>query len=138
MADNSFISIGNVRSVTSNDGAIDIVCTHGRVHIAVLADGIVRVRATQATGFGPDFSYAISKTKWPKIKTTVRTGKTITIHTKKLTITVHKSPLRIEFATPDGQVLNADDATLGMGWEGAKCRSHRTLVADEMFYGCGE
>lgn len=138
MADNSFISIGNVRSVTSGDRTMDVVCTHGQVRVAVLADGIVRVRATQATGFGPDFSYAVAKTKWPKVKATVRTGQTITIQTKKLTITVHKSPLRIEFAASNGQVLNADDATQGMGWEEAKCRSHRTVAADEMFFGCGE
>src|SRR5579862_1405927 len=138
MADPHFQSIGAVEAFEHNSGVIDLQCKHGRVRIAVLSDSIVRVRATQTTGFGPDFSYAVAKTKWPKTNATVRDGKTITIRTKKLVVTINKSPLRIEFATPDGRVLNGDEAARGMGWDGPKCRSHRTLAADEMFFGCGE
>jgi alpha-glucosidase len=138
MADPHFQSIGAVEAFEDNGGVFDLRCEHGLIRVAILSDGIVRVRATQASGFGPDFSYAIAETEWPKAKATVQNGKTITIKTKKIVVTIHKSPLRIEFATPDGSVLNADDETHGMGWDGAKCRSHRTLDAKEMFFGCGE
>src|SRR5262249_10611276 len=85
-----------------------------------------------------DFSYAIAKTKWPKVKTSVHNAKAITIATKKLRVVVSKVPFRIEFTKPDGTTLNGDEAARGMGWEGDVCRSHRRLATDEMFFGCGE
>jgi alpha-glucosidase len=138
MADSHFQSIGATKAVRRHDNSFEFRCAHGRVRITVLSDRTVRVRATQASKFGRDFSYAIAKTHWPKLKTTVRSGKAITIQTKRLVVTIHKSPLRIEFATPEGRALNADDATRGMGWEGPKCRSYRKLEAEEKFFGCGE
>jgi alpha-glucosidase len=138
MAHSPFQSIGAIKTFRRRDDSFEFRCEHGRVRITVLSGRTVRVRATQASAFGPDFSYAIAKTRWPKLKTTVRTGKAITIQTKKLVVTVHKSQLRIEFATSDGCVLNADDTAHGMGWDGPKCRSYRTLEVEEKFFGCGE
>jgi alpha-glucosidase len=138
MPDNKFISVGNVKSVAKTENTLDFVCEHGRVRVAVLNDNIVRVRATPAVDFSPDFSYAVAKQNWAKIKPAIRDGKNaVTITTKKLVVTISKSPLRIEFAKPDGTVLNRDDSR-GMGWEDAKCRSYRELAQDEMFFGCGE
>ena len=138
MADSQFIGIGSVTAVAAGDRSVEFQCEHGRVRVSVLSDSIVRVRATQASDFGPDFSYAIAKTRWPKVRATIRSGKTVTIATKKLTVTIEQTPLRITFTTPDGQVLNADEPSRGMGWDGPKCWSHRSLAADEMFFGCGE
>jgi len=138
MADPGLIGIGNVQEVHHTDNTVEFQCERGRVRVTALSDSIVRVRATQAADFGPDFSYAVARTSWPKAKATVRTGREITLATKKLTVTITREPLRIEFAAADGRVLNADDPARGMGWDGARCRTHRTLARDEMFFGCGE
>lgn len=138
MAESSFTGIGKVQTVKRHNDALDFVCANARVRVQVLSDSIVRVRATQATDFGPDFSYAVAKTKWPKVHITIRNGKSVTLRTRKLSVAVSKSPLRIAFATADGRLLNRDEPARGMGWEGPKCRSYRQLAADEMFFGCGE
>jgi alpha-glucosidase len=139
MADSLFQSIGAVRAFDKTENGFEFRCEHGLVRVTALADDIVRVRATQASDFGPDFSYAIAKTHWPKFKLAIQTGKTaLTLRTKNVVVKIHKSPLRIVFATLDGRVLNADDTAFGMGWEGPKCRSYRTLDAEEKFFGCGE
>jgi alpha-glucosidase len=144
MADSLFQSIGAVTAFEKDGNSFSFHCEHGRVRLTILSDGIVRVRATQASDFGPDFSYAVANTRWPETKVVVAAvpaaGKArhYTIKTKKLSISIATSPLRIEFTTPDGEVLNGDDAKLGMGWEGPKGRSYRTLQTDEMFFGCGE
>jgi len=134
MTDCAFTSVGSVITVEKRDSAVDFVCKHGRVRVTVLADGIVRVRATRATELGPDFSYAVARKRWPKTPVRITAG---IIRTRKLVISITKSPLRIAFATLDGTVLNRDNGR-GMGWEGAKCRSHRWRARDEMFFGCGE
>jgi len=135
MAQGTFTELGDIQSITHGERAIDLVGEHWRVRLTVLSDGLVRVRATQAPDFGPDFSYAVAKTKWPKFTPRVRAGKTLTIETKQLVVTVEKAPLRITFARPDGTVLNRD---LGIEWNGAKGRTRRELAPDEMFFGCGE
>ena len=133
-----FQSIGAVQKFTRRGNTLDFHCQHGLVRVAILTDSIVRVRATQDADFGPDFSYAVAKTKWPKVKAVIRTGKSVTVTTKRLRVTVNKSPFRIEFARADGTPLNGDERARGIGWEGVKCRSHRQLATDEMFFGCGE
>ncbi|HXI85028.1 MAG TPA: glycoside hydrolase family 31 protein [Verrucomicrobiae bacterium] len=133
-----FQSVGAVQKFTRRGNTLDFHCQRGRVSVAILSDSIVRVRATQANNFDPDFSYAVAKTKWPKVKAAIRGGKAVTIRTKKLLVTISKAPFRIEFAKPDGTPLNGDERAHGMGWEGTKGRSHRQLAADEMFFGCGE
>lgn len=127
-----FTSIGKVKSFKRTGNALDFICANGRARIEVLNDSIIRVRATAAGEFGLDFSYAVAKKKWPTTKFKL-TGTTIT--TRKLRVTITKSPLRIEFATADGKSLNRDVA---LEWDGTKCRSRRTLARDEMFFGCGE
>jgi alpha-glucosidase len=138
MAQPQFISIGNVESVQTGDNVVEFQCEHGRVRISVVRDDIVRVRATQATDFGPDFSYAVVKQPRRAAGRASSRGGSVRIRTKKLLVTVTKSPLRIEFARPDGAVLNRDEPARGMGWEGPKCRSCRQLQRGEMFFGCGE
>lgn len=127
-----FTGIGKVKSVAKTaDDALDFVCEHGRVRVAVLNDTIVRVRATQANEFRHDFSYAVARTKWPTTRVAIHNGKkVVTITTEKLVVTIIKSPLRISFATLDRPVLNRDDVR-GMGWDGEKCRSCRTLARGE-------
>jgi len=124
-----FTTIGKVMATKRTVAACDFICANGRVRIQVIKDGIVRVRASRAAEFGPDFSYAVAKTEWPRIHPTITVGKIVT---EKIHITVTKSPFRIEFATTAGRVLNRD---LALEWE---CRSRRLLARDEMFFGCGE
>lgn len=136
MATHPITGIGNVRSVTKRDDGVEVQCDAGRVRVTVLSDTIVRVRATQATQFGPDFSYAIAKTKWAKVKWDCRRddGQHI-LRTKRVAVRIETAPLRIHWERPDGTALNADR---GIEWEGPKCRWKRSLAADEMFFGCGE
>ena len=138
MARSRFVSIGNVKAVNRTDNGVEFVCQHGRVRVQVFSDSVVRVRATRDKTFAPDFSYAVAKTKWPRVGCVTSRGGSIKIVSGKLVITVTKSPLRIEFSAPDGTVLNRDDAARGMGWEGATCRNYRELAPDVMFFGCGE
>jgi hypothetical protein len=96
--------------------------------VQVLSDSIVRVRATKAGEFGPDFSYAIAKKNWQKTRVTNTGGK---IKTKKLTVTISRSPLRITFATPDGTVLNRE-----LGIEGRDEMPGAVSAQRREFFGC--
>jgi alpha-glucosidase len=126
------LPLGNVTRATPTATGLDLQCDHGRVRLTVLSPTLIRVRATQAPDFGPDFSYAIAKTKWPKTACTV-TGGVIT--TKQLRVTVGRQPFGLEFARPDGTRLHRH---LGIEWDGARCRSRHELLPAERIFGCGE
>src|ERR1700733_13781794 len=107
MAESLFQGIGGVQAFHKGENSFELSCKHGRVRVTALTDGIVRVRATQASEFGPDFSYAIAKTLWPKLNAAIQDGpKTTVLRTKKLVVKIQKSPLRITFTTSDGRRLN--------------------------------
>ena len=65
MADSLFQSIGAVKAFDKTENGFEFRCEHGLVRVTALADGIVRVRATQAA-----ISARISRTRSPK-----RTGR---------------------------------------------------------------
>jgi alpha-glucosidase len=140
MSNARFLSIGSVKSVSKSKHGVDFFCTRGRVRVSVLSDSIVRVRATPAKTFAPDFSYAVTSSprlRPDRLRIAIDRIK-VTIVTNKMIIALTRSPLRITFCTSDGRVLNGDEPRRGMGWEGPKCRSYRELAPDEAFFGCGE
>jgi alpha-glucosidase len=65
-------------------------------------------------------------------------GATATITTPSLTVTVQYAPLRISFATPAGEILDADDPLCGISLAGSEFRVAKQLHDDEHVYGFGE
>jgi alpha-glucosidase len=138
MSKSRFVTVGKVKSVYREKNAVEFVCQNGRVRVTALADNIIRVRATRAKKFGPDFSYAIAKTDRTDFAGRVTThGGAVRVQTGKLAAWIPLESMRLEFRASNGRLLNSDAAP-GMGWEAKKCRSYRALATDEMFFGCGE
>lgn len=139
MSTHTFRSVGSVRSIRKRSDGWDFVCEGGLVRLSWLRDGVIRVRATPAGDFGPDFSYAIARRDWPRVNWSAkRVGRRWEWKTRRLTVVIETDPLRLEFRSADGTLLNRDERERGMGFEGPKCRTHRELAAGEMFFGCGE
>jgi alpha-glucosidase len=63
---------------------------------------------------------------------------TATITTRSLTVTVQYAPLRISFANPAGEILDADDPRCGISLAGSEFRVAKQLHDDEHVYGFGE
>ncbi|MCX7916121.1 MAG: DUF4968 domain-containing protein, partial [Verrucomicrobiae bacterium] len=139
MSTQTFRSVGEVRSIRKNADGWDFACQGGLMRLTWLRDGLIRVRATSASEFGPDFSYAIARREWPRVKWTARrVGSRWEWRSRRLTVVIETNPLRLEFQTPAGERLNRDEPERGMGFEGPKCRTYRELADGEMFFGCGE
>lgn len=132
MTKSNFHCLGSVLRTIPVRNGVEFQCAQGRMRVTALCDHIVRVRATQQQAFGPDFSYAVAKRRWPAVRANVSGGN---ITTERLRVTLRQSPLHIAFATADGVALNREVA---LEWEGARCRSRRTMMPGEQFFGCGE
>lgn len=108
------------------------------VTVTVLAPDLVRVRMTRGAP-GPDYSYAVVKTNWPKPAVEFSKGEgERTIRTPELEVRAQLSPFRLAFYDHDGKLISKDDPDLGMGWDGQRVRSWKWLPEDEHYFGLGE
>ncbi len=108
------------------------------VLVTVLAPDLVRVRMTRGAP-GPDYSYAVVKTDWPKraVEFSASKGERM-IRTPELEIRAQLSPFRLAFYDREGRLVSKDDPDLGMGWDGQRVRCWKWLPEDEHYFGLGE
>jgi alpha-glucosidase len=113
--------------------------SQGTLAITPLSEDVVRVRFTTQPAFARDHSYAVIKRDLGTPAANAKIGgATATITTPSLTVTVQYAPLRISFATPAGEILDADDPLCGISLAGSEFRVAKQLHDDEHVYGFGE
>ena len=123
----------------NSDQQIVVNCGESEVQITPYANDMVRVRIVHGGGPNNPGSWAVAKEKWnlPKHEF-AQDQKSITITLKDITIRITKSPLRISFLTPEGEVIGQDDSSKGMAWDGNQVRVWKTMPENELYYGFGE
>ncbi|MDH7473608.1 MAG: glycoside hydrolase family 31 protein [Anaerolineae bacterium] len=130
---------GAVREVRVDGHTVELTCEKAAVQLTVLAEDLIRVRLSPTGRFPPPFSYAVDKEDgdWPAVDFTVHeSDETIEVRTARLTCRVMKTPLRLIFVDPHGEIISADEA--GMGWRGERVAHWRQIASDEHLYGLGE
>jgi alpha-glucosidase len=132
-------SIGNVDSYKVNGNKVAFTAGSSVVQLTLLADDLVRVRASRDGRFGPDLSVAVIDTTWqPPTFTIDSTGADFVIRTSRVGVVVRKNPLRLVFEDSAGTILNEDDPANGMGWDGDEIRVWKMKPHDESYFGLGE
>ncbi len=107
------------------------------VIINVLAPEIVRVRMIPGTTIGPDYSWAVVKTDWPKVPVEFSGDSQMkVIRTTVLEVRIRLSPFRVAFYDLGGRLISEDVREMGV--EGERVRSWKRMPPDEHYYGLGE
>ena len=136
-AQTTVLSPGNIEQVTTADQNLLFKTTNAYGSVAVYSPSIIRVRLDKKP-LGRDFSYAVISTP-QKTKTTItQSDESIIITTDSLKVIVYKSPFRIAYYTPGGELINQDEPGLSTSWVGDEVTSYKTLMPDERFIGLGE
>jgi alpha-glucosidase len=113
--------------------------SQGTLAVTPLSEDVVRVRFTTQPAFARDHSYAVINRDLGMPGAKAKIGdETATITTRSLTVTVQYAPLRISFANPAGEILDADDPRCGISLAGSEFRVAKQLHDDEHVYGFGE
>jgi alpha-glucosidase len=111
----------------------------GTVALSAVTPSVVRVRFAPGPSLGRDHSYAILSPPPGDGAARLEAGATASVlRTSALRVTVTHAPLRIAFASADGQSLDEDDAARGMAFAGRATRVWKRLRDDEHVYGLGE
>jgi alpha-glucosidase len=138
--------LGNLLSYDLDGQAVHLVCSHGALHLDVMAADLIRFRLLPAgsSETAPPFSYALDPAgshapdaQRPPVAITVEeSADSLTIRTGELTCRVDRSPCRLSFLDAQGQPLS--EAADGPGFQGKGVYWTRRLVDGEALYGTGE
>src|ERR1043165_7775306 len=146
--------IGPVVNIQRTDNRVTLNCQDkSQVQLSILAPDLIRVRASFTKPIpARDHSWAIEKENWTTPRWNLNeTPESITITTDELEVTVHRSPLLIDFrAARPHQLINADERPMSYDATGRLANmmfdpkagmfvaASKKLGFDEHFYGLGE
>lgn len=132
-------SIGNLDSISVTGNSVMLYSDTSRVLVEVLEHDVVRIRLSPSGHFPEHVSPAVigvlQPASAPKI---TRTGDRVEIRTAKGAVVVRRHPLRLRFLDADGNVLNEDDPSKGMAWDGSEIRVWKVMPFEEQYFGFGE
>jgi alpha-glucosidase len=129
-------SIGNLTSWNKTSEGLSGETTHGRFRVQLYNDAIVRISITQEETFD-DFSYAVIAQPGSGNHDIVEDNDQLVIKTSRLTVYIHKHPVRFKFVDLHNKVINEDD-TFGTSWNGEQVTTYKKLQEGERFIGLGE
>lgn len=137
VAQSGVVNIGDVKSVRKEGGQVKITTTSAFADITVYSPGVIRVRIDKQPP-AADLSYAVIA-KPAAVKTDIREDAgSITITTDSLQVRISKRPFAIAFYTPQGKLINEDEAGLTTSWIGTEVTSYKKMQEGERFIGLGE
>ena len=132
-------SIGEAQLTLNSDQQIVVNCGEAQVQITPFAEDMVRVRLVRGEMKNDPGSWAVAKDRWNLPTHSYKEdARSITIGLNDITVKITKSPVRISFLTPHGEVINQDDSSKGMAWDGKQIRVWKSMPEDELYYGFGE
>jgi alpha-glucosidase len=131
-----FQTLGDITSVDRHTRGMVVNAQHGHVEVVFMTQDIVRVRMRTDANFRPPFSYAVEHIDFTPPTIQYHEGADVfSVQTAGLTCHVHRSPCRLTFETPDGQVISQD--TGGLAHRAREVRWTRRLPPQERCYGLG-
>ncbi len=134
-----WVSIGAVDSVRIGDQSIIAFAGSARLEVSALTPDLFHVRLVRSDPIRPGHSWVTMKRHWPSTHVIVtRSASSVTLATGLNAVTITRTPLRLVFTDSAGKVINRDEETKGMSWNGSEVRVWKEMPDDELYYGFGE
>ncbi len=130
-------SIGQYQSHQLTQTGLLVKSTVGHLSIKVFTADVVQIRFS-FTELGEDFSYAVvGKPQSASFRVDVDSGQLIMV-TEAIKVKISKPSLHIAITDLNDQVINEDDAGLGIQINGEQINCYKKLQEGERFIGLGE
>jgi alpha-glucosidase len=128
---------GNIISYQKYDNRVEFNLTNALFNLYVINDNIIRFRFTNKNEFDKAPSYAVVYNSSVPFNFSEETDY-YQVSTNNLVVRVSKTPCRISIYDKDMKLINEDDKSFGVSFDGDEVRCFKTLLKDELFYGLGE
>ncbi len=134
-----FNFVGSVKNYKVFDNRVEFELTNAKFNLYVIDDNIVRFRFTDEKEFSQAPSYAVIYPFPKKSNFSFKEEKNdIIIKTNELIIKISKNPCRISVHDTENNLINADEESFGVSFDGNEVRCFKKLFNDERFFGLGE
>ena len=132
--------LGNVKKINRFDPdkvSFTLESDHGICVVSIMSANVLRIRATKVPA-KIDMSYAVVAKPVMCDFDYAEDQQSFQIKTDSLILKIKKNPLRLTFTTLEGRVINEDDPSFGISWNGTEVTRYMKLFNDEKFLGLGE
>jgi alpha-glucosidase len=130
--------LGDYLSHVRTETGLALMTNNAHVDVSVYRKSIVRINVYRSPEENPRLSYAVVAEPQPTVFQLEEQEKGFRLKTESLTLEIQKTPVRFSFFTPDGRLINADEAGLGTAWIGDEATTCKRLQPGERFVGLGE
>src|SRR5262249_19384115 len=136
------IAAGQGSVATLRNGA-DVRAGTARVRITALRDSVVRVHIAPLGAVPPAaeaFSWAVvpEARQWSAKVRVNQTANAVELTTSELKVRIEKSPTRIIFMTPQGEIITEDARTRPAAFDGPAFQVWKRMPEDEHYFGLGD
>ena len=139
-AQSSWHSLGDVTGLEQTTNGVELSAGSARVRITVLSPNVVRLRYAAAGSFGPDESFAVLPNAFPdqpKIQIKDST-EAVVLDTGAMQVRIQKSPMRVAFLNPSGDVIVQDHPRYPVSFNGSAFRVWKEMPLEEHYFGLGD
>ncbi|MFC4557595.1 glycoside hydrolase family 31 protein [Virgibacillus kekensis] len=134
----TYQDIGNMQTYKTIDYGYSFQCTNGYVSVQFFGESIVRIVMNQKSEPALDQSYAVIANPIEVPIQSNDTEEAIAFNTKKVVLTIQKSPFRIKVADRNGKSF-LEEENRGMAYRAnGEVVAFKKMYADDHFYGFGE
>lgn len=129
-------SLGDFKHLTKQDQTFIFKTSYGTAKVSLFSPDMMKISVWEGNEEKlPSYAVVMSP---EKVHYKFKENKdNFIISTDSLTLEISKFPLRFTFKTPQGKIINEDDA-LGAYWLDGKMFTFKKLFNDEKFIGLGE
>ena len=130
-------------SVTTSANGVDVRAGTARIQIRALRDSVIRVHVAPSGAVPPvaeTFSWAVvpEARQWTAKVRVNQTANAIELSTAELKVRIEKSPARIIFMTPHGEIITEDARTRPAAFDGTAFQVWKRMPEDEHYFGLGD
>ncbi|MCF8231279.1 MAG: DUF4968 domain-containing protein, partial [Bacteroidales bacterium] len=130
-------SLGNLIRFARYQQSLLLETDRGRARVTVYSQGVIRIQASRQD-FAETPSYSVVASPATTYYSIEEKSACYILKTNALQLSITKSPVRFDFLTLEGEVINQDDPGLGISWLGEEVGAYKTLQQEERFIGLGE
>jgi len=130
-------SLGQLKSFKQTDLGLEGTTANGQFKVVVYDHGIIRIHIS-FSGQYDEASYAVVASPRPTDFNLLESESEINISTSLTELRISKNPVRFNFYTINGEIINEDDAAFGTSIIGEQVTSYKKLQVGERFIGLGE
>ncbi|MGB2628722.1 MAG: TIM-barrel domain-containing protein [Candidatus Acidiferrum sp.] len=130
--------VGKVDHLETRPDGVELTSGKAKVRVTFVREGIVRVRVAPGGNFPKDQSWAIVEKLQPPAVSVKDSSNQVTLSSGDVLVTIHKSPLLVDFTDGHGRAVVCDEPSLPMAWDGERVKVWKTMPLLENYYGLGD